>query len=843
MSQDIELQREKGSSILSGMDLTSGNGGSMDGNGVNHVEDFYESWFLEYASYVILDRAVPNIEDGLKPVQRRILHSMDELEDGRYNKAANVIGNTMKYHPHGDMAISDAMVKIAQKDLLIDMQGNWGNTVTGDSAAASRYIEARLSKFALDVLYSDEVTEWSLSYDGRNKEPVSFPVKFPLLQMGAEGIAVGLSTKILPHNFNEIIDASIKILNGKKATIYPDFPTGGKADFSKYNQGKKGGKVKVRAAIDIIDNETLKIKEIPATTTTGSLIDSIISANDKGKIKIKRIEDNTAQDVEVIIKLNAGVSPHLMIDALYAFTDCEVSISPNCCVIKDDKPIFCGVDEVLAYSTERTKNILLQELENKKSKILEKLHMASLESIFIGEKIYQKIEKCETWEDVLLTIRKGLKPFEKDFIRALTEQDIEKLTEIKIKRISKFDRNHAEEAMAKLNATLKEVKHNIANIVEFAIAYFTNLKEKHGKGRERKTKKETFGEVKAKVISVPNQKLYVNKKDGFIGTSLKKEEFAFDCSERDEIIVFRKDGKCVVTKVSDKSFVGKNILHLAIFTRGDAECVYHLIYQDGKTGPSYVKRFSIPSVTRDREYDLTRGTAGSKVLHFSVNPKSEGETVEVSIKPSPRKVKPVLIDFSELDVKTRSVKGNLVTKKLVNKVKVLSREAPKVEAQKIWFDSKSQRLNTEEKGIFLGSFVEGDNIYTIYKDGSFEISKCSLDNYFSKGISHIGKLDDAVTVTCIYYHGEKKDYYVKRFKMDESLIARKESYVDQSKGTKIVLVTLQKDPAIEVTYKPGKKSTPAPEKIDLVEYIAVKGYKALGNKLSPKHKIKALKML
>ena len=439
--------------------------------------------------------------------------------------------------------------------------------------------------------------------------------------MGAEGIAVGLSTKILPHNFNEIIDASVKILNGKKATIYPDFPTGGKADFSKYNQGKKGGKVKVRADIEIVDNETLKIKEIPATTTTGSLIDSIIAANDKGKIKIKRIEDNTASEVEILIYLHQAVSPHALIDALYAFTDCEVSISPNCCVIKDNKPIFCGVDEVLQYSTERTKNLLLMELENKKAKILEKLHMASLESIFIGEKIYQKIEKCETWEDVLLTIRKGLKPFAKTFIRELTDKDVEKLTEIKIKRISKFDRNHAEEAMAKLKADLEVVEHNIENIVDFAIAYFTNLKDKYGKGRERKTKKETFSEVKAKVISVPNQKLYVNKKDGFIGTSLKKEEFAFDCSERDEIIVFRKDGKCVVTKVSDKSFVGKNIIHLAIFKRGDAECVYHMIYQDGKQGPSYVKRFSIPSVTRDREYDLTRGTAGSKLLHFSVNPK------------------------------------------------------------------------------------------------------------------------------------------------------------------------------------------------------------------------------
>ena len=642
----------------------------------------YESWFLDYASYVILDRAVPNIYDGLKPVQRRILHSMNELEDGRYNKAANIIGHTMKYHPHGDMAIEDAMVKMAQKDLLIDTQGNWGNTATGDRAAAPRYIEARLTKFAKDVLFKDEVTEWQASYDGRNKEPLTLPVKFPLLLVtGVEGIAVGLSTRILPHNFNEVIDQSIEYLNGNDVELYPDFLSGGIVDVRQYKDGQKTGKVKIRAKLEILDNKTIKVVELPYSVTTTSMIDSIISANDKGKIRVKKVEDNTADKVEILIHLASGASPHSSIDALYAFTDCEVSISPSCCVIQDDKPNFCSVKDLLIESADHTKGVLEAEYEFKKHGLLEKLHMASLEIYFIENKIYRKIENAESWEQVLTIIRKALKPFTKEMIRDLTDEDITKLTEIKIKRITKFDRDKADEQVQKLRDEIEEVEDKLSDMIRTTIEYFTYLKETYGQGRERRTKIENFETVQAKAVAVVNQKLFINRREGFIGTSLKKDEFLLDCSDLDEVLAFTKDGQCMVSKVSDKTFFGKNIIWAGLFKRGDDKAIYHMIYQDGRGGPVYKKRFNMPAASRDRAYDLGRGNKGTRVLHFSVNPSGEGEVIELTLKPEAKTRNKIIdVDFAEVPIKTRSVKGLLVTKEPVAAVEVISREAPVVEA-------------------------------------------------------------------------------------------------------------------------------------------------------------------
>lgn len=813
------------------------------GRGPGNVEDMYESWFLDYASYVILDRAVPHIYDGLKPVQRRILHSMNELEDGRYNKAANVIGNTMKYHPHGDMAIEDAMVKMAQKELLIDTQGNWGNTATGDRAAAPRYIEARLTPFAKEILFKDEVTEWQSSYDGRNKEPTILPVKFPLLLVtGVEGIAVGLSTKILPHNFIEVIDQSIAYLEGSEVVLVPDFLNGGIVDARDYNGGRRGGKVKVRAKLEILDNKTIKVAELPYGVTTSSLIDSILSANDKNKIKVKKVEDNTAEHVEILIHLGPGISPYSTMDALYAFTDCEVSISTSCCVIQNDKPYFCTVTDLLTTSVDKTKELLQLEYEIKKDELLDKLHMSNLEALFIEHKIYRKIEQAASWDDVLKVIRKGLKPYEKDFIRELKDDDITKLTEIKIKRISKFDREKAEEAILKLKDQLAFVEDKLADMVVTTIDYFNQLKDTYGAGRERRSQIESFQTVKAKAVAVMNQKVYINRREGFIGTGLKKDEFLVECSDLDEIIAFTKDGQCMVSKVTDKTFFGKNILYAGIFTRGDDKTIYHVIYQDGRGGPSYKKRFAMPSVTRGRQYDLTRGTKGSRLWHFSVNPGGGREVVEVTLKKEAKTRNKIIdVDFEELDIKTRTVKGLLLTKEPIASVEVLKKEAPLEEATKLWFDSKQRRLNTDKKGKSLGEFAGDDKIFTLYKSGSIELSGFGLDTYFDDGILHLAKLKPEIVITCVYFHGEKKDYYVKRFKMDELAVGKREDFIPAESGSKLLILSFNPQPRVAVTFKKGKRGTPDPELIDLAELVQPKGVKAIGNKLS-RQAVKTVKL-
>jgi topoisomerase-4 subunit A len=805
----------------------------------------YQDWFLDYASYVILDRAVPNVEDGLKPVQRRILHALEELEDGRFNKAANLIGHTMRYHPHGDMAIEDALVKLAQKDLLIETQGNWGNVITGDRAAAPRYIEARLSAFAKEIVFNDKITDWGISYDGRNKEPVSLPVKFPLLlALGVEGIAVGLSTRILPHNPGEIIDAAINVLRGKDFTLYPDFQTKGLADFTQYKDGARGGRVRVRARIDIVDNKTLQITELPYGTTTTALIDSIVAANEKGKIKIKKVEDNTGSEVDIIVHLPANVSPHVTLDALYAFTDCEVSISPNCCVIWDEKPAFITVKDLLRHATEKTKSLLQRELELEHRELREKLHFSSLELLFIDKKIYRRIESAETWDDVLATIRKGLMPYKKDFVRELSEDDITKLTEIKIKRISKFDRDRAEEAIVKLEDQIAKVEKHLSQLTRFTIQYFKNLQKKYGKTWQRQTEISSFEQVEAKAVAVANLKLFVNRKDGFVGTSLKKDEYVTDCSELDEIIVFRKDGKFVVTKVAEKTFVGKNILYLDRFTRGDDQRVYHMVYQDGRQGAVYAKRFTVTSITRDREYALTKGDKAPKVLHFSVNPQGEGEVIELGLKEPKKGQSPYLhVDFSELPIQSRSVKGQLVAKQAVNHVETVEREAPESSATALWFDQDQRRLNTEEKGQYLGEFAGEDQIYVLYRDGSVELTGYSLDTYFDRDILHMGKLRDETVVTCVYYHGDKKDYYVKRFRLDELPSGKRESFISQETGSRLVILSFNPEPVVEMKVQKGKQAKPETQSVDLAEFINVRSYKALGNKLSrsPVKRVKLLK--
>lgn len=814
-----------------------------DNYGGGYIDSLYQNWFLDYASYVILDRAVPNIDDGLKPVQRRILHALKELDDGRFNKAANIIGHTMRYHPHGDMAIEDALVKLAQKELLFDLQGNWGNILTGDRAAAPRYIETRLSEFAKEIVFNDKLTSWQISYDGRNREPIALPIKFPLLlALGVEGIAVGLSTKILPHNINELIDASIESLRGHDVEIFPDFQSGGTADFSQYRKGARGGKVRIRAKIDLVDNRTLKISEIPYGTTTSSLIDSIIAANEKGKIKIKRVEDNTASEVDIQVYLPNSVSPFTTIDALYAFTDCEVSISPNCCVIEGEKPIFSDVETLLRHSANRTKQLLKSELEIEHSELLEKLHFISLELVFIEEKIYRKIETAETWEKVLETIEKGLKPFKKDFIREPTKEDIVKLTEIKIKRISKFDRNKAEEALIKLQSQIEEVEKNLKSLTRYTIQYYKKMKKKYGAGWDRKTKVESFGEVKAKAVAMANLKLYVNRKEGFIGTSLKKDEFVTECSELDELIIFRKDGQFLVTKVSDKAFVGKNIIHIDLFKRQDEARIYHMIYQLGRKGPSYVKRFNVTSITRDREYDLTKSGQSPQVLHFSVNPAGEGEVVELTIKDKKQKSQYYHLDFSEIPLKSRTVRGQEVSKDKIEAIEVIERDAPAQKAVEIWFDAKQRRCNQDGKGQYIGSFSGDEQIYVLYKSGAVELTGYGLDTYFDKNILHMGKLKPATVVSCVYYHGEKKDFYVKRFNLDELTQGRREEFISTAAGSKLVVVSLNAAPSVAISGLKGKRAEKVEEQVNIADFIDVKGIKAIGNRLS-RNKVKSVKLI
>ena len=815
------------------------------GNVIN-LQGMYEDYFLDYASYVILERAVPSIGDGLKPVQRRILHAMREMHDGRYHKVANIIGQTMQYHPHGDAAIGDALVNMGQKDLLIDPQGNWGDVRTGDSAAASRYIEARLTKFALDVAFNPQTTAWQLSYDGRKKEPIDLPMKFPmLLAQGADGIAVGLSTKVLPHNFVELIKASIKMLQGKRVKIYPDFQTGGVIDVSDYNDGKRGGRVKVRAPIEIVDKNTLAVRELPYGVTTQGLIDSILKANDKGKIKIKRVVDNTAEEVEILVELGNGVSPDLTMDALYAFTHCEISISPNACVIIEDKPHFISVQDILEQCTEQTKELLRQELEIRKGELQEKLHFASLEKIFIEKRIYRDIEECETWEEVLEAVESGLRkyvrvPGEKAkktddrllLMRDISEEDLARLTEIKIKRISKYNSFKAEELMAKLEEELKQVQHNLDHLTDYAVAYFEELLKKHGKGRERRTKITTFESIDASDVVAANAKLYVNRKAGFIGTSLKKEEFVCDCSDIDDIIIFRKDGKFQVSRIDDKVFVGKDIVHVDVWKKGDDRTTYNMMYIDGKTGRTYAKRFNVKSITRDREYDMTTGEKNSKMLYFTANPNGEAEVVTVQLTPGSRARKKVFdFDFAELDIKGRGSKGNTVTKYPVRKVSLKEAGKSTLGAIKVWMDEVSGRLNTDERGLFLGDFDTGDQILAIYKEGTYEIVEFDLAKKFvPKELVHVGKFEPDQVISAVYFEGERGWSVAKRFQIETSSTDQRFPFITEHKKSKLLFASTKPSPAIAYKIKEGSKKVD--QELQIAEFIDVKGWRAVGNKVS-----------
>lgn len=819
--------------------------GSEGLENVIQVSGMYNEWFLDYASYVILERAVPHIHDGLKPVQRRIHHSLKELDDGRFHKVANVIGNTMKYHPHGDASIGDAMVQLGQKELVLDCQGNWGNILTGDRAAAPRYIEVRLSKFALDVAFNVKTTNWASSYDGRGKEPLTLPMKFPLLlAQGVEGIAVGLACKILPHNFNELIDGSINILKGKKTNILPDFLTGGMADFSNYNDGLRGGRIRVRAKIGQEDKKTLVITEIPFGTNTSGLIDSILKANDKGKIKIKKIEDNTAENVEINIHLPTNVSPDKTIDALYAFTDCEVSISPNSCVIEDDKPKFLGVNEILRHNTERTKDLLKKELEIRKGELEEQWHFSSLEKIFIENRIYRDIEECETWEAILEAIHKGLKPHTKHLLREVTDEDVTRLTEIRIKRISKFDSFKADELIKRIEDEIAQIKHDLEHLTDFAIAYFKKIKEKHGKGRERKTEIKSFENIDATKVAVANTKLYVSRSEGFIGHGLKKSEseFVADCSDIDDIIVFREDGIMQVQKIQAKSFVGKNIIHVGVWKKGDKRTIYNMIYQDGKSGKSMIKRFAVTSITRDKEYDLTAGNPGSKVLYFSANPNGEAEVVQVLLRPK-AKLKKLKFDadFAEMAIKGRAAKGNILSKHLISKIKLKEEGSSTLSARKIWFDDTVQRINTEGRGELLGQFNSDDKILTITQSGHYKLTGTNVSTHFEEDLIVIEKWNPKKPLTAIYFDGEKEDFYAKRFLVEDT--DKKTTFITEHEKSYLELISTSFNTVIEMTFvKPRGKDARDNEILNLKEFISVKGMKALGNKLSY-HKLKSVDRL
>ena len=809
---------------------------------VIHVSGMYQNWFLDYASYVILERAVPHINDGLKPVQRRILHSLKELDDGRYHKVANVIGHTMKYHPHGDASIGDAMVQVGQKELLLDMQGNWGNVATGDRAAAPRYIEVRLTPFALDVVYNKKITNWSASYDGRGKEPVTLPVKFPLLLThGVEGIAVGLSTKILPHNFNELIDSSIKVLKGVKPRIYPDFYSGGSADFSNYNDGLRGGKVRVRAKIHQEDKHTLIVSELPFSTTTTSLINSILRANDKGKIKVKKVEDNTAEHVEIAITIPSGISPDKTIDALYRFTDCEVSISPLSCIIEDDRPKFLGVSEILKQSTEHTLNLLKQELEVNLSELQEKWHFASLERIFIENRIYHKIEELDNWKEIIATIHKELKPHTKNLLRDVTDVDVERLTEIKIKKITKFDLNKANEELLKLEAKIEEIKGYLANLTDYAIDYFKNLKTKYGKGKERKTEIKTFESIDATKVVVANKKLYINKEEGFIGTAMRKDEFVCDCSDIDDIIVFKKDGSMQVVKVGSKVFVGKGIIHCAVFKKKDERTIYNMIYKDGKSGVSMMKRFPVKSITRGKDYGLTKSEKGSKVLYFTANPNGEAETVTVHLKKLAKlKTLKIDVDFAELAIKGKGSGGNIVTKKTVRKVELKSAGISTLSARKIWFDDTVQRLNVDERGELLGAFKAEDKILTIQQSGEIELKSFDISNHFDEDMVLIAQNNPKKPVSVVYFDGNKQAYYVKRFLVENTM--SRFSFITDNENSQLEVVSTDWIPQVEIVFVKEKGKDRQTEIINIEEFIAVKGEKALGNKLTSK-KVKEINLI
>ncbi len=799
---------------------------------VTALSGMYQNWFLDYASYVILERAVPHISDGLKPVQRRILYSMKRMDDGRYNKVANIIGHTMQFHPHGDASIGEALVQLGQKDLLVDAQGNWGNILTGDGAAAPRYIEARLSKFALDVAFNSKTTEWMNSYDGRNKEPVTLPVKFPLLlAMGVEGIAVGLASKILPHNFNELIDASISYLQGKPFVLYPDFPTGGMIDVARYNDGMRGGAVKVRARIERVDKKGLVITEVPFGRTTSSLIESIVKANDRGKIKIKKIDDNTSGGVEIVIQLQSGISPDKTIDALYAFTDCELSISPNACVITDEnKPAFLGVSDILRFSATQTVTLLKHELEIRKSELEEEWHFASLERIFIEKRIYRDIEESETWEAVISAIDKGLKPYKKLFRRQITRDDIIRLTEIKIKRISKYDSSRANEHIKGIEGELEEVINHLGNIIPYAINYYRQIKKKYGKNSERRTEIRNFETIEASKVVAVNSKLYVSRQEGFLGTGLKKDEFVCDCSDIDDIIVIRKDGTYLITKVAEKQFVGKDVIHVQVFLRNDTRTIYNVVYQDGREGSIYIKRCALTGLTRDKEYTLGRGTDGTRILYLSVNPNGEAEVIKVYHKPRARLKKLTFeFDFGELAIKGRSSMGNILTKNPVHKITLKEKGLSTLGGRKLWFDDSVMRLNVDGRGKFLGEFASEEILLVVTKGGYFRTSGTDLSLHFEDDLLLIEKYRESKVFSVVYWDQEQGFYYVKRFIFEES--EKPQCLISESEGSKLISLTKVEYPRLEISFG-GKNEGRRNEIIEVADFIGVKSYRAKGKRLS-----------
>ena len=806
----------------------------FDAAAVHHLSGMYQNWFLDYASYVILERAVPNIEDGFKPVQRRIMHSMKRMDDGRYNKVANIVGHTMQFHPHGDASIGDALVQLGQKDLLVDTQGNWGNILTGDKAAAPRYIEARLSKFALDTVFNPKTTEWQLSYDGRNKEPITLPVKYPLLlAQGAEGIAVGLSSKILPHNFCEICEAAISYLHRQEFHLYPDFQTGGSIDVSKYNDGQRGGVLKVRAKIEKLDQKTLVIRELPYSKTVGTLIENITKAIEKGKIKAKRVDDLTSAQVEIQIHLMPGVSSDKTLDALYAFTDCEINISPNCCVIKEDKPQFLTISDVLIHNVERTKDLIRQELDIRKNELLEQLHFQSLEKIFIEERIYKdrQFEQAPNIDKVCEHIDDRLTPYYPTLIREVTKDDILKLLEIKMQRILKFNKEKADELMARIKAEIEEIDRNLANLVEVTANWFQFLKDKYGKEHPRLTEIRNFDTIEATKVAEANQKLYINRTDGFIGTSLKKDEFVCNCSDIDDIIIFYKDGKYKVIRVADKVFVGKNVLHLQVFKKNDSRTIYNVVYRDGKKGFYYMKRFNVTSMTRDKEYDLTQGTPGSKVMYFTANPNGEAEIIKVTLDPNP-KLKKIFIeqDFSEVMIKGRTSKGNLLTKNPVHRIGLKSHGHSTLGGRKVWYDPDVNRLNYDEHGRLLGEFYDEDQILVILDNGDFYLTTFDLNIHFEENILRIEKYNANKVWTAVLFDADNQGYpYLKRFLMDAS--KKKQNCLGENPASKLVLLTDVVYPLIKITYG-GADDFRGSEEIDAEQFIAVKGFKAKGKRIS-----------
>jgi len=809
---------------------------------ITKVTGMFKDWFLDYASYVILERAVPAIEDGFKPVQRRIMHSMKELDDGRYNKVANIVGHTMQYHPHGDASIGDAMVQIGQKELIIDMQGNWGNILTGDSAAASRYIEARISKFGHEVLYSPKITDWGVSYDGRRAEPINLPVKFPLLlAQGAEGIAVGLSTKVLPHNFNELIDSSIKILKGKPFTLYPDFPTAGIADVSNYNDGLRGGRVRVRAKIAQLDKQTLVITQIPFSTNTVTLIDSILKANDKGKIKIKKIEDNTAAEVEILIHLFPGVSPDKTIDALFAFTACESSIAPLGCVIENHKPLFIGVSEMLKISTHRTVELLRSELEIQLAELQNKWHFSTLEKIFIREEMYIDFKLYSDKEALYVYMYKSFEPYKHLLVREINDDDLQKLTQIPMIRITRFDSDKADDAIAKLEAEMEQVKHDLEHIIDFSIAFFTKLKEKYGKGRERQTELRIFDDIEATKVILRNTKLYVHKVEGFFGTGLKKDEYVADCSEIDDVVVFLRDGSMMISKVDDKKFVGKDIIHIAIFDKQDKRTIYNMIYRDGKSGPSYIKRFNVSGVTRDKVYPLSQGKTGSQVLYFSHNPNGEAEVITVLLRQvgTVKKLK-FDIDFADLSIKGRTSKGNLVTKYPIKKIELKEKGISTLKPRRIWFDNTVQKLNVDGRGELLGEFKPNDRLLIVQQSGKVKTIIPELTTHFDDDMIILEKWSPKKPISTIYFEGEKEKYFVKRFLIDNE--NKEEFFITEHPKSQVEIVATDYRPVAEIIFSKVKGVQKETQTIDFDSFIAVKGIKALGNQLTA-DKVKQVNLL